>query len=219
MYRWFTGGRLNTCFNALDRHVQAGRGDQAALIYDSPVTETQKTYTFTQLRDEVARFAGVLTTLGVAKGDRVVIYMPMVPEALIAMLACARIGAVHSVVFGGFAAKELATRINDAKPKVIISAHRAASSPTASCSTSRCWMRRSNWPRPNRALRHPPAPAGPGRDDRRARPRLGGRPRKASEPVDCVSVRRPIRCTSSTPPARRAYPRASCATTAGTRWR
>lgn len=121
-YRWFAGGRLNTCYNALDRHVAAGRGDQPALIYDSPVTDTVKTYTYGQLRDEVALFAGVLQSRGVTKGDRVIVYMPMIPEAAIAMLACARIGAVHSVVFGGFAAKELATRIDDAKPKVIVSA-------------------------------------------------------------------------------------------------
>jgi propionyl-CoA synthetase len=121
-YRWFTGGQLNTCYNALDYHVENGRGTQAALIYDSPVTDTIKTYSYAALRDEVALFAGALKNQGVAKGDRVIIYMPMIPEAAIAMLACARLGAVHSVVFGGFAAKELATRINDAKPKVIVSA-------------------------------------------------------------------------------------------------
>src|SRR5262245_20179997 len=102
-YRWFTGGEVNTCYNALDRHVQSGRGQQVALIYDSPVTNTVQRFTYEALRDEVARFAGVLTSQGVRKGDRVIIYMPMVPEAVIAMLACARIGAVHSVVFGGFA--------------------------------------------------------------------------------------------------------------------
>ena len=122
LYRWFTGGVLNTCYNALDVHVENGRGDQAALIYDSPITDTQRTYTYSQLRDEVARFAGVLAGMGVAKGDRVIIYMPMIPEAVIAMLACSRLGAVHSVVFGGFAAKELASRLDDAKPKVIVSA-------------------------------------------------------------------------------------------------
>ena len=121
-YRWFTGGEINTCYNALDYHVDQGRGSQAALIYDSPVTDTIKTFTYSQLRDEVAKFAGVLAAQGVAKGDRVLIYMPMVPEAVIAMLAWARIGAVHSVVFGGFAANELAVRIDDAKPKVIVSA-------------------------------------------------------------------------------------------------
>ena len=121
-YRWFPDGVLNTCFNALDRHVRDGRGGQAALIYDSPVTGTVRTYTYTELLDEVARFAGVLRGLGVDRGDRVIIYMPMIPEAVIAMLACARIGAVHSVVFGGFAAAELATRIDDAAPKMVVSA-------------------------------------------------------------------------------------------------
>ncbi|MCB1761361.1 MAG: propionyl-CoA synthetase [Gammaproteobacteria bacterium] len=121
-YRWFRGGELNTCYNALDRHADGGRGDQLALIYDSPVTGTQRKFTYRELRDEVARFAGALADRGVTKGDRVIVYMPMIPEAAVAMLACARIGAVHSVVFGGFAAKELATRINDAKPKVMVSA-------------------------------------------------------------------------------------------------
>jgi propionyl-CoA synthetase len=121
-YRWFAGARLNTCWNALDRHVAAGRGDRIALIWDSPVTGQTKQFTYRELRDQVARLAGVLAGLGVGKGDRVLIYMPMVPEAAMAMLACARIGAVHSVVFGGFAAHELATRINDAKPRVILSA-------------------------------------------------------------------------------------------------
>ncbi|MFY9942379.1 MAG: propionyl-CoA synthetase [Desulfobacterales bacterium] len=121
-YRWFTGGVTNTCYNALDLHVERGHGDRVALIYDSPVTDTIKKYTYSELKDLVAAFAGVLAGRGVTKGDRVIVYMPMIPEAAIAMLACARIGAVHSVVFGGFAAKELATRINDAKPKVIVSA-------------------------------------------------------------------------------------------------
>jgi propionyl-CoA synthetase len=121
-YRWFAGGRLNMCWNAVDRHVAAGWGERVALIYDSPVTDTVATITYRELRDRVARFAGALRGLGVAKGDRVLIYMPMVPEAAIVMLACARIGAVHSVVFGGFASHELATRIDDAKPRVIVSA-------------------------------------------------------------------------------------------------
>jgi propionyl-CoA synthetase len=121
-YRWFSGGVLNTCYNALDRHVVAGRADQPALIHDSPVTGSQLTLTYAQLLDQVARFGGVLRALGVDKGDRVVIYMPMVPEAVVAMLACARIGAVHSVVFGGFAPAELAARIDDARPKVVVSA-------------------------------------------------------------------------------------------------
>src|SRR5213595_144563 len=121
-YRWFTGATVNTCENALDWHVEHGRADQPALIYDSPVTSTIQTFTYRELRDAVARFAGVLTAQGVARGDRVIVYMPMVPEAVIAMLACARIGAIHSVVFGGFAADELASRIDDAQPKVIVSA-------------------------------------------------------------------------------------------------
>jgi propionyl-CoA synthetase len=121
-YRWFTGGRLNTCHNALDRHVDAGRADQLALIYDSPVTDTVRTFTYRELRDDVARFAGALAAQGVGRGDRVIVYMPMVPEAVIAMLACARLGAIHSVVFGGFAANELASRIEDAEPKAIVSA-------------------------------------------------------------------------------------------------
>lgn len=121
-YRWFVGGELNTCYNALDRHVAGGRADQAALIYDSPVTNTVQTFSFRQMLDLVSRFAGVLQKLGVSKGDRVIIYMPMVPQAVVAMLACARLGAIHSVVFGGFAPQELSTRINDATPKVIVSA-------------------------------------------------------------------------------------------------
>jgi propionyl-CoA synthetase len=121
-YRWFAGGELNTCYNALDRHVKDGRADQVALIYDSPVTNQIRKFTYRELLDLVSRFAGALKGLGVGKGDTVIIYMPMVPEAAIAMLACARLGAVHSVVFGGFAPHELAIRIDDAKPKVMISA-------------------------------------------------------------------------------------------------
>jgi len=121
-YRWFVGGRLNTCFNALDLHIERGRGKQLALIYDSPVTNTVARFTYDALRDEVARCAGALRRQGIGTGDRVIIYMPMVPEAIVAMLACARIGAVHSVVFGGFAPKELATRIDDARPRLIVSA-------------------------------------------------------------------------------------------------
>ena len=121
-YRWFEGGMVNSCYNALDYHVEQGRKDRIALIYDSPVTKTVKKFTYGELRDLVARCAGGLQALGVSKGDRVVIYMPMIPEAVIAMLACARIGAIHSVVFGGFASRELATRIEDAKPRVIVSA-------------------------------------------------------------------------------------------------
>jgi len=121
-YRWFPDGVTNACYNALDLHVAQGRGEQAALIYDSPVTDTKRRYSYAELLDEVSRFAGVLADQGVVKGDRVLVYMPMVPEALIAMLACARLGAIHSVVFGGFASNELAVRIDDAAPRIIVSA-------------------------------------------------------------------------------------------------
>ncbi|MBU0973618.1 MAG: propionyl-CoA synthetase, partial [Proteobacteria bacterium] len=121
-YRWFAGATTNTCYNAVDLHVENGLGEQTAIIYDSPVTDTIKKYTYNDLKEQVSLFAGALAAKGVVKGDRVLIYMPMIPEAAFAMLACARIGAVHSVVFGGFAPNELATRINDAKPKVIVSA-------------------------------------------------------------------------------------------------
>ncbi len=120
--RWFTGAVCNTCYNAIDRHVERGRGDQPAIIYDSPVTNTKRAITYAQMLREVATLAAVLQDFGVTKGDRVILYMPMVPEALFAMYACARIGAIHSVVFGGFAAKELATRLEDCKPKLILSA-------------------------------------------------------------------------------------------------
>lgn len=121
-YQWFSGAELNTCFNALDRHIEKGLGGQTALIYDSPVTSVKQQFTFLELRDRVAILAGALINMGVSKGDRVVIYMPMIPETAMAMLACARIGAIHSVVFGGFAADQLADRIDDAQPKVILSA-------------------------------------------------------------------------------------------------
>lgn len=121
-FKWFPGAKLNTCYNAVDRHVLNGRGDQLALVYDSPVTNTIQKITYGQLKERVSKTAGFLNTLGVTKGDRVLIYMPMIPEAAIAMLACARLGAIHSVVFGGFAPKELAVRIDDASPKVVLSA-------------------------------------------------------------------------------------------------
>jgi propionyl-CoA synthetase len=121
-YRWFTGGRMNTCHNALDRHVEGGRADQPALVYDSAMTGAREVFTYRELRDRVALFAGALAAHGVERGDRVIVYMPMIPEAVIAMLACARLGAIHSVVFGGFAANELATRIEDAKPKAVVTA-------------------------------------------------------------------------------------------------
>src|ERR1700692_2527143 len=120
--RWFVGGVVNTCYNALDRHVAGGRADQVALIHDSPLANTVTKFTYAEMLKEVQTLAAVMADFGVAKGDRVILYMPMVPEAVVAMLACARIGAVHSVVFGGFAAKELATRIDDARTKLIFSA-------------------------------------------------------------------------------------------------
>ena len=121
-YRWYPGGELNTCYNALDRHIDNGRGEQTALIYDSPVTSTKTAITFSGLRDQSARCAGVLASMGVGRGDRVIIYMPMIPQAVVAMLACARLGAIHSVVFGGFASNELAVRIDDAAPVAVVSA-------------------------------------------------------------------------------------------------
>ena len=120
-FRWFSGARMNTCYNALDYHVETGRGDQVALIYDSPVTGVIEKITYKKLLEDVSRFAGVLNDLGVQKGDRVIIYMPMIPQTMVAVLACARIGAVHSLVFGGFASNELSVRIDDAKPRVILS--------------------------------------------------------------------------------------------------
>ena len=122
LYQWYSDGVMNTCYNALDRHVEAGRGEQAAIIYDSPITGAKATISYAEMTDRVATLAGALARKGVGKGDRVLIYMPMVPEALEAMLACARLGAVHSVVFGGFAANELAVRIDDATPKAVIAA-------------------------------------------------------------------------------------------------
>ena len=139
-YEWFADGLVNTCWNAVDRHVVAGRGEQIAIIHDSPVTNSVSRITYADLRDRVASLAGALAARGVTKGDRVVIYMPMVPEALVAMLACTRIGAIHSVVFGGFAASELAVRIDDATPKAVIAGscgiEGGASCPTSPCSTA-----------------------------------------------------------------------------------
>ena len=121
-YKWFEDGVTNTCYNALDIHVNEGRGDKIALIYDSPVTNNKKQYSFKRLKEKVSKFAGALREQGVNKGDRVIIYMPMMPQAIIAMLACGRIGAIHSVVFGGFASSELASRIDDSKAKVVVTA-------------------------------------------------------------------------------------------------
>ena len=121
-YKWFQDGTTNTCYNAVDLHVKNGNGEKIAIIYDSPITNSQKKITYAQLKEQVSIFAGALVNQGIKKGDRVIIYMPMIPEAAIAMLGCARIGAVHSVVFGGFAANELASRIDDSKAKIILSA-------------------------------------------------------------------------------------------------
>ena len=121
-YKWFEDGVTNTCYNALDIHIDNGHGDKTALIYDSPITGNKSQFTFKELRQKVSKFAGALKNQGVQKGDRVIIYMPMIPEAVVAMLACARIGAIHSVVFGGFASNELASRIDDSKAKVLITA-------------------------------------------------------------------------------------------------
>ena len=118
-YKWFEDGTTNTCYNAVDLHVGNGNGEKVAIIHDSPITNSQKKITYAQLKDQVSNFAGALVNQGIKKGDRVIIYMPMIPEAAIAMLGCARIGAVHSVVFGGFAANELASRIDDSKAKII----------------------------------------------------------------------------------------------------
>ena len=121
-YKWFEDGVTNTCYNALDIHIDQGRGKKTALIYDSPITGNKSQYTYEELRSKVSKFAGALTNQGVSKGDRVIIYMPMIPEAVVAMLACARIGAIHSVVFGGFASNELASRIDDSKAKLLVTA-------------------------------------------------------------------------------------------------
>ena len=217
-YRWFADGVMNTCFNALDRHVRDGRGQQPALIYDSPVTGTQRTYTYNELLEAVARFAGVLRGLGVDKGDRVIVYLPMIPEALIAMLACARIGAVHSVVFGGFAAPELAMRIDDAAPKVIVSA-------SCGIEVSRVIEYKPMLDRAIELAHHKPdhcvilqrpqatAALTEGRDLDWADAWPG-----PNRPTACRS-RPPIRCTSCTRRAPRPSPRAWSATTAGTRSR
>ena len=218
LYRWFPDARLNTCYNALDRHVIAGRADQPALIHDSAVTGTSRTYTYAELLDEVARLAGVLQALGVEKGDRVVIYMPMIAEAVISMLACARIGAVHSVVFGGFAPTELAARIDDAQPKVVLS---------ASCGVERTRvigykpMLDAALARASHEVGHcvivqrPQCEASLGeRDFDWAQVMAPG----AVQPAGCVAVAATDRSTSSTPPARRGGRRASCVTTVATPW-
>ena len=218
-YRWFSGGRLNTCYNALDRHVERGRADQPALVYDSPVTDTVATFTYRELRDAVARFAGALAAQGVGRGDRVVVYMPMVPEAAIAMLACARLGAVHSVVFGGFAANELASRIEDAAPKVVV--YRLVRTRAGPRRRVQAAARRGHRPRraQARALHRPPAADARGRPAAGPRPRLERRGRLGDSRPSASPSRRRIRSTSSTRPGRPASRRGSSATTAATRSR
>ena len=218
--RWFIGGVCNTCYNALDRHVAGGRANQTALIYDSPVTGTKPAISYAELLAEVKTLAAMIADFGVGKGDRVILYMPMVPEAVMAMLACARIGAVHSVVFGGFAAKELATRIDDAKPKLILSAscgiepgRVVAYKPLLDEAIK---LASHKPPR----LHDPAAPAGGGSDDRGPRSRLGVAARQGGAgqqkpPIACRCWR-PIRSTFSTPPARPASRKAWCATMAAT---
>ena len=190
--RWFPDARCNACFNALDRHVEAGRGDQVALYYDSPVTGTKRAITYRELLDETATLGAVLNDLGVAAGDRVLIYMPMIPEAIVAMLACARIGAVHSVVFGGFAAKELATRIDDAEPKVVLTASCGVEpgriveyKPLLDLAISLARHKPAD-------LRRLPAPAGQGRHERGPQtatgPRLSTPRRAAGKRAPCADL-------------------------------
>ena len=212
---------VNTCYNALDRHVAGGRADQVALIHDSPLTGNAITkFTYAEMLQEVKTLAAIMQDFGVAKGDRVILYMPMVPEAVIAMLACARIGAVHSVVFGGFAAKELATRIEDAKPKLIFSAScglepgRIVQYKPLLDEAIRLVQRQAA------GLHHPAAAAARLRTRRRPRSRLGDAcapTRIAGEEVAPTACRcwRPIRSIFSTPPAPPASRRAWCATMAG----
>ena len=210
------GGLLNTCYNAVDRHASGSRGDQLALIYDSPVTGVIQTFTYRELRDRVARVAGVLRHLGVGKGDRVLIFMPNTPEAVMTMLASARLGAVHSVVFGGFAAPELAARIDDAQPKVIVWAS-CGIEPGGSSLTSHSWTVRSRW------LRTSPTPAWccSERGTRRHSSLDGisnGQPPSAMRSPWTSAFRcwRPIRSTSCIRRAPLESPRESFTTTAAT---
>ena len=218
--RWFTGGVCNTCYNALDRHVADGRNDQAALIYDSPVTNTKQTFTYGRMLSEVQLLGAMLRDFGVKKGDVVILYMPMVPEAVFAMLACARIGAIHSVVFGGFAPKELATRIDDAKPKVILSA-------SCGIEVARVVPYKPLLDEAIKLAQHKPDAclilqrpqceatliAGP-------RPRLaqgvGARRQLRQDLATACRSPPPIRSTFSTPRARPAFRKAWCATMAAT---
>ena len=218
LFEWFCDGKVNTCWNALDRHVEGGRGDQVAIIHDSPITDSQRKITYAEMLESVSRFAGALRARGVEKGDRVIIYMPMVPEALTAMLACARLGAIHSVVFGGFAANELAVRIDDASPKAIIA---------ASCGLE-----------PGRVLAYKPLLDGAIdlaahkpefcvmlQREQETAPLIEGRDhewhafQEGAEPPSACRWRAATPPTSSTLPARPARPRAWCAPRLGIWWR
>jgi propionyl-CoA synthetase len=210
--RWFVDGVTNTCWNAIDRHVEGGRAEQTALIYDSPITGTKASFTYREMKAEIEALAAVIADQGIVKGDRVLLYMPMVPQAAFAMLACARLGAIHSVVFGGFAARELASRIEDAKPKLVIS---------ASCGIE-----------PTRIIAYKPL-----LDEALAMSRhkverciifqreqqrcdlIPDRDLDYAAKWPACRSRPPTRFTCSTPPARPASPRAWCATMAGTSWR
>ena len=217
--RWFAGAVVNTCYNALDRHVAAGRGNQLALIHDSPLAGSVTQFTYAEMLHEVKTLAAIMQDFGVVKGDRVILYMPMVPEAMVAMLACARIGAVHSVVFGGFAAKELATRIEDAQPKLIFSAScglepgrivqykplldeaiRLSSVKPQACIILQ---------RPQQACELAATAITTG-------PNCAARQWLRKNPPTACRCWRPIRSIFSTPRARRESPRAWCATMAGT---
>jgi propionyl-CoA synthetase len=221
--RWFVGAECNTCWNCLDRHVVGGRADQPALIHDSPITGASKaTYTYQQLLDEVQACAAVLRDLGVGKGDRVVIYMPMVPETVVGMLACARIGAVHSVVFGGFAASELAARIDDAKPKLVLSAscglepgRVVAYKPLLDQAIA---MSKAKPERASSCSARKPTPISSPAATTTGQASLARRARK-SAPWTASRWLPPTRSTSSTRPAPPACPRAWCATMAATWWR
>jgi propionyl-CoA synthetase len=213
--RWFVGASCNTCFNALDRHVMRGRANQPALIHDSPMTGARTVFTYAQLLTEVKTLAAILQDFGVTKGDRVVLYMPAIPEAVIGMLACARIGAVHSVVFGGFAPKELASRIDDAKPMLILSAS-CGLEPGRTVKYKPLLdeaIALSLWKPPTCLILQRPqeqAPLEEGRDHDWGELRTAAV--AANKAADCVPVA--ARSTSSTPPEPPGCPRASCATTA-----
>ena len=217
--QWYADGLINTCWNAVDRHVAAGHGERLALIHDSPVTGAVARITYAELQDRVARLAGVLSARGIGVGDRVIVYMPMVPEAIEAMLACTRIGAIHSVVFGGFAAAELAVRIDDAQPRA--DPRRLLRDRAGPGGALQAAPRRGPRPRRPRAgvLPAAAAPAGPRRHGRRGTS-TGPERWRRRRPRPACPWPATIRPTSSTPPARPARPRAWSAPPAGisSRW-